>query len=112
MNFEKPTKSFCALAKSIKGNDSLNQLTKMDAHGNMIDYENDNERNSDINRFFKSIYSTVPVKTLTLEQFLTPEMLNSEHVQSKKLSDIQSSADNAPISHHEFSKALDETKTG
>ena len=54
----------------------------------------------------------MPVKTLTLEQFLTPEMLNSEHVQSKKLSDIQSSADNAPISHQELSKALDETKTG
>ena len=84
----------------------------MDAQGNMIDYNDDNERNSDINQYFKSVYSIVPEKALTLEQFLTPEILNSEHVQSKKLSDIQSSADNAPISHHELTKALDETKTG
>ena len=28
MNFEKPTKSFCMLAKAQKGNDSLNQLKK------------------------------------------------------------------------------------
>ena len=112
MNFEKPTKSFCALAKATKGNDSLNQLKKMDEHGNMIDYKDDNERNKDINKYFKSVYSIVPEKTLTLEEFLTPEILNSEHLQSKKLSDLQSNVDNVPISHQELSKALDETKAG
>ena len=50
MNFEKPTTAFCALAKSIKGNDSLNQLKKKNEHGNMVEYENDNERNLEINR--------------------------------------------------------------
>ena len=112
MNFEKPTKSFCALAKATKGNDSLNQLKKTDEHGNTIEYVNDNERNKNINKYFKGIYSIIPEKTLTLEEFLTPEILNSEHVQSKKLSDLQSNIDNVPISHHELSKALDETKTG
>ena len=78
----------------------------------MIDYENDNKCNFDINKYFKSVYSKIPHKTLTLEQFLTPEILNSDYVQSKKLSNIQSTTDNVPISHHEFTKALDETKTG
>ena len=41
MNFEKPTKSFCTLAKAQKGNDSLNQLKKSDDQGNTVDYEND-----------------------------------------------------------------------
>ena len=112
MNFEKPTKAFCALSKASKGNDSLNQLKKIDAQGNLIDYESENERNFDLNKYFKNVYSKIPDKTLTLDQFLSPEILNSDYVQSKKLSDIQSNADNVPISHRELSKALDETKIG
>ena len=39
MNFEKPTKSFCTLAKVQKCNDSLKQLKKCDNQGNIVDYE-------------------------------------------------------------------------
>ena len=46
MNFEKPTKSFCMLAKAQKGNDSLNQLKKRDEQGVILDYENDDELRS------------------------------------------------------------------
>ncbi len=56
-NFEKPTRSFCILAKTQKGNDSLNQLKKRDEQGVIVDYDNDEERNSDICDFFKGIYS-------------------------------------------------------
>ena len=52
MNFEKPTKSFCTLAKAQKGNDYLNQLKKSDDQGNTVDYENDDERNSDLCNYF------------------------------------------------------------
>ena len=63
MNFEKPTKSFCTLAKAQKGNDYLNQLKKSDDQGNTVDYENDDERNSDLCNHFKNIYSKIPEKT-------------------------------------------------
>lgn len=113
MNFEKPTKSFCVLAKSTKGNDSLSQLKKKtDAQGNMIDYERDKVRNLEINKYFKGIYSKIPNKSLTLEQFLSVEILKSDYVQSKKLSNMDLSVVNVPISHHELSKALDEKKLG
>ena len=55
MNFEKPTKAFCALSKASKGNDSLNQFKKIDAQGNLIDYESKNERNFDLNKYFKNV---------------------------------------------------------
>ena len=97
MNFENPTKSFCTLAKAQKGNDSLNQLKKNDGQGNIVDYENDDERNSDLGNYFKNIYSKIPEKSLSLEQFLTPEIMNSEYVQSKKLSNFDSERDNVPI---------------
>ena len=38
MNFEKPTKAFCMLAKAQKGNDSLNQLKKRDEQEVIVDY--------------------------------------------------------------------------
>ena len=112
MNFEKPTKSFCTLAKAQKGNDSLNQLKKCDNQGNIVDYESEDERNSDLCNYFKNIYSKIPEKTLSLEQFLTPEIMNSEYVQSKKLSNLDSERDNVPITHYELTKALGETKIG
>ena len=62
MNFEKLTKSFCTLAKAQNGNDSLNQLKKRDEQGVIVDYENDDERNSDISNYFKDIYSKIPEK--------------------------------------------------
>ena len=94
MNFEKPTKSFCTLAKAQKGNDSLNQIKERDGQGNIVDYENDDEQNSDLCNYFKNIYSKIPEKSL--EQFLTPD----------------SERDNIPITHHELTKALEETKIG
>ena len=112
MNFEKPTRSFCTLAKAQKGNDSLNQLKKRDEQGVIVDYDNDEERNSDICDFFKGIYSKVPEKSLNLEEFLTPEIMNSDYVQSKKLSNLDSERDNVPITHYELTKALEETKIG
>ena len=99
MNFEKPTKSFCMLAKAQKGNDSLNQLKKRDEQGAIVDYENDDERNSDLVNYFKDIYSKIPEKSLNLEEFLTPEIMNSDYVQSKKLSNLDSERDNVPITH-------------
>ena len=110
MNFEKPTKSFCTLAKAQKGNDSLNQIKERDGQGNIVDYENDDEQNSDLCNYFKNIYSKIPEKSL--EQFLTPEIMNSDYVQSKKLSNLDSERDNIPITHHELTKALEETKIG
>ena len=77
-----------------------------------MDYENDDERNSDLCKYFKNIYSKIPEKNLSLEQFLTPEIMNSEYVQSKKLSNLDSERDNVPITHYEFTKALGETKIG
>ncbi len=64
---------------------TLNQLKKCDNQGNIVDYESEDERNSDLCNYFKNIYSKIPEKTLSLEQFLTPEIMNSEYVQSKKL---------------------------
>ena len=78
MNFEKPTKAFCMLAKAQKGNDLLNQLKKRDEQGAIVDYDNDDERNSDLCDFFKGIYSKIPEKSLNLEEFLTPEIMNSD----------------------------------
>ena len=112
MNFEKPTKAFCTLAKAQKGNDSLNQLKKNDDQGNIVDYENDDEQNSDSGNYFKDIYSNILEKSLSLEQFLTPENMNSEYVQSKKLSNLDSERNNVPISHYKLTKALEETKIG
>jgi len=112
MNFERPTKAFCTLAKATKCNDSLKQLKKTDFQGNSVDYETDDERNADIECFFKDIYGKIPDKSLTLEQFLTPDILNSDYVQSKKLSNLDSARDNVPISHHELTEALEETKLG
>ena len=76
-------KAYCTLAKAQKGNDSLNQLNKNDSQGNIIDYENDDKQNSDLGEYFQDIYSKIPEKSLSLEQFLTPEIMNSEYVQSK-----------------------------
>ena len=45
------------------------------------DYENNDERNADLCNYFKNIYSKIPEKTLSLEQFLTPEIMNSGYVQ-------------------------------
>ena len=112
MNFEKPTKAFCLLAKANKGNDSLSQLKKLDLQGNLIEYENNDERNEAICNYFKEIYSKIPNKSLTIDQFLSPEIVNSDHVKSKKLSNLDSARDNIPISHLELTKALNETKLG
>ena len=38
--------------------------------------------------------------------------MNSDYVQSKKLSNLDSERDNVPITHYELSKALEETKIG
>jgi len=76
-------KAYCTLAKAQKGNDSLNQLNKNDSQGNIIDYVNDDKQNSDLGEYFQDIYSKIPEKSLSLEQFLTPEIMNSEYVQSK-----------------------------
>ena len=72
--------------------------------------KSDDERNSDLCNYFKNIYSKIPKKNLSLEQFLTPEIMNSEYVQSKKLSNLDSERDNVPITHYELTKALGETK--
>ena len=110
MNFEKPTKLFCMLAKAQKGNDSLNQFKKRDEQGVRVDYENDDERNSALCKYFKDIYSKIPEKSLNLEEFLTPEIMNSDYVQSKKLSNLDSERDNVPITHYELTKALEEQR--
>ena len=52
----------------------------------IVDYENDDERNTVLSNYFKYIYCKIPEKSLRLEQFLTPEIMNSDYVQSKKLS--------------------------
>ena len=36
--------------------------------------------------------------------------MNSEYVQSKRLSNLDSGRDNVPISHYELTKALEEIK--
>ena len=66
---------------------------------NIVDYENNDERNSDLCNYFKDIYRKIPGKSLSLEQFLTPEIMNSDYVQSKKLSNLDSERDNVPITH-------------
>ena len=66
---------------------------------NIVDYENNDERNSDLCNYFKDIYSKIPEKSLSLKQFLTPEIMNSDYVQSKKLSNLDSERDNVPITH-------------
>ncbi len=39
----------------------------------------------------------VLIKSLNLEEFLTPEIMTSDYVQSKKLSNLDSERDNVPI---------------
>ena len=68
--------------------------------------------NSDLCNYFKDFYSKIPEKSLNLEEFLTPDIMNSDYVQSKKLSNLDSERDNFPITHYELTKALEETKIG
>ena len=100
------------ISQNAGGNRFLKSIKKRDKHGDIVDYENDDEPNSDVSNYFKDIYSKILKKSLSLEQFLTLEIMNSDYVQSKKLSNLDSERDNVPITHYELSKALEETKIG
>ena len=53
------------------------------------------------------MYSKIPEKSLTLEQFHFPEIANRDYVKIEKaIKPIDSARDNVPILHLELMKAL------
>ena len=109
LNFEKPTLAFCKLSKELKTNDKLTQIKKTNPDGSETEYQNNVERNNDITKFYKNIYTKIPNKTLTLSEFLTNDILQSPTIQNMKLTDEESTKDDMPITLKELTDALNTT---
>ena len=87
LNFEKPTLAFCKFSKELKTNDKLTQIKKTNPDGSETEYQNNVERNNDITKFYKNIYTKIPNVLLTLSEFLTYDILQSPMIQNMKLTD-------------------------
>ena len=92
--------------QKLKTNDKLTQIKKTNPDGSETEYQTNVERNNNITKFYKNIYTKIPNKTLTLSEFLTNDILQSPTIQNMKLTDEESTKDDTPITLKELTDAL------
>ena len=104
---ERISKTFCDLAKGAKNNESLNII---EGPGGKI-FNSVAERSQYISRYYQDIYKFTE-QTGTLEEFLGPEILNSDCVNDSKLNEAEKLSLDAEITLEEMDNVIKSRKKG
>ena len=108
LHSEKPNSLFLSLAKNSNRGDSLNKIKKPDGS----DFDTSEERGEYIADFYEQLYKK-PAHgpgnhDHIIEDFLGPEILNSEVVQNSKLTPEECATMEQPLQVNELDKAVEE----
>jgi len=108
LHSEKPNSLFLSLAKNSNKGESLNKIRKPCGS----DFESGEERNEHIVSFYESLYKKPANQPVSheniIENFLGPEIVNSEMVQNSKLTPDEREALDRPLEVGELDKAVSE----
>ena len=109
LNLEKPTRSFCNVAKSLNSGESLgvikNPITRED-------FNTKEDRSHYISDFYRTIYKKGNARDFNIDNFLSPDISNSDYVRLKKLSEDTKASFENDISLFEMDKAIAKAKKG
>ena len=64
--------------------------------GNPVPFLNPLERNDHIRKYYADIYTSKGLSDITIEQFLGPEITNSDYVREKKLTEDEKMENGKP----------------
>jgi exonuclease III len=114
VNFEKPTRSFCMIAKKAKENHSLEEVKNHDSLINGIP-KNFNLKSEWANYcldYYKKLYEQPAPKLLSLNDFLGEEIQNHPSTQNLKLNEGEKTSLCGPIRLEELQEAAKNAKSG
>ena len=95
-NLEKPNTAFCAMSKGKNKSDTLDLIQDNTIIGNPVPFLNPLERNDHIRKYYADIYTSKGLSDITIEQFLGPEITNSDYVREKKLTEDEKMENGKP----------------
>ena len=108
LSTEKPTGLFLSLAKNKMSGTGLGKIK----NDNDTPFDNDDMRNEYITSFYENLYKKDPAEPQNfdniIEDFLGPEILNSNVVSASKLSEQEVNSMELPISLAELDLSLKE----
>ena len=108
LSTEKPTGLFLSLAKNKTSGTGLGKIK----NDNDTPFDNDDMRNEYITSFYENLYKKDPAEPQNfdniIEDFLGPEILNSNVVSASKLSEQEVNSMELPISLAELDLSLKE----
>ncbi len=101
-NNEKPTKAFCLLGKENNVAGDIDQIKG----NNGETFENEESRKEYIRKFYSDLYKKKLDNLLRIESFLGEEIANSEEINIKKLTVLESDILEGDLTLDELYKAL------
>ena len=111
-HLERPTSNYCNLTKASNKLSSLDNIKDTSNKPIISDFNSNTERNTYIKRYFEDIYKTTGPRTISIEQFLGDQTLNSDHVTNKILSEEERQSIEGDISIPELTDSLNRANLG
>jgi hypothetical protein len=104
-NNEKATKAFCRLGKEGGVCDDITQIIKDDGE----EFEGENERGEHIRGYYERLYKRRLDNLLGIENFLTENVVSSEWVRNRKLTELEKNSLENEITMEELEKSLEDS---
>ena len=111
-NLEKPNTAFCAMTKGKNKSDTLDLIKDNTIIGNPVSFQNSLERNEHIKNYYSEIYTSKGLSDITIEQFLGPDIVNSNYVRDKQLTDEEKLSMEHQITSDELTESLRHANKG
>ena len=111
-NLEKPNTAFCAMNKGKNKSDTLDLIKDNTIIGNPVSFPNSMERNEHIKDYYSKIYTSKGPSDITIEEFLGPDIVNSNYVKEKKLTEEEKLSMEHHITSDELTESLKHANKG
>jgi len=104
-NNEKPTAAFCLLGRENNVADDVSQIRGE----NGVKFNNSKERGEHIRKFYEGLYKKKLDALISIEDFLTRDVANSDWIQGRKLSEVEKNSMEIPITMEELTESLEKS---
>lgn len=111
-NLEKPTRNYCNLTKGSNKLSSLDSIKDTSDPDSKKIFKSKDDRNTYIKEYFENIYMSNGPRTSSINQFLGDDIVNSQYVKDKILTDLEKDSIEGPISVQELTESLSRANLG
>jgi len=111
-HLERPTSNYCNLTKGSNRLCSLDNIKNTSNKPIITDFNSSTERNAYIRDYFKEIYKSTGPRTISIEEFLGDQIIRSDHVTNKILSDEERQSVEGEINVTELTDSLSRANLG